>query len=68
MDFKYLHFIHSAIQSTNLQVFTAFLILQNGNWADQSCDEQHGYICMKQSSTESTGDEINIDSGCNAVS
>ncbi|XP_030606959.1 macrophage mannose receptor 1-like isoform X2 [Archocentrus centrarchus] len=39
---------------------------ENGNWADRSCDEQHGYICMKQSSTESTGDEIIIDTGCKA--
>ncbi|KAM9323118.1 LOW QUALITY PROTEIN: macrophage mannose receptor 1-like [Pholidichthys leucotaenia] len=38
---------------------------QNGNWADRSCDEKHGFICMKQSSTEgseSTEDEIDV--GC----
>uniref|UniRef100_A0AAX7VPN3 Mannose receptor, C type 1b n=1 Tax=Astatotilapia calliptera TaxID=8154 RepID=A0AAX7VPN3_ASTCA len=37
---------------------------ENGNWADRSCDEQHGFICMKQSSTESTGNEPDIDIGC----
>uniref|UniRef100_A0A671TZF3 Mannose receptor, C type 1b n=1 Tax=Sparus aurata TaxID=8175 RepID=A0A671TZF3_SPAAU len=30
---------------------------EKGNWGDRSCDEQHGFICMKQSSTDSTGDE-----------
>uniref|UniRef100_A0A669D8Q0 Mannose receptor, C type 1b n=2 Tax=Oreochromis niloticus TaxID=8128 RepID=A0A669D8Q0_ORENI len=39
---------------------------ENGNWADRSCDEQHGFICMKQSSTESTGNEPDIDIGCKA--
>uniref|UniRef100_A0AAQ5XL32 Mannose receptor, C type 1b n=3 Tax=Amphiprion ocellaris TaxID=80972 RepID=A0AAQ5XL32_AMPOC len=39
---------------------------ENGNWADRSCDEKHGYICMKQSSTESKGDEIDLDIGCKA--
>lgn len=42
--------------------------LQNGNWADRTCDEKHGFICMKQSTTESTGDEVNQDIGCKAVS
>uniref|UniRef100_A0AAQ6IAX8 Mannose receptor, C type 1b n=1 Tax=Anabas testudineus TaxID=64144 RepID=A0AAQ6IAX8_ANATE len=37
---------------------------ENGNWADRSCNEKHGYICMKQSETESTGDEVNLDIGC----
>uniref|UniRef100_A0A673AFI2 Macrophage mannose receptor 1-like n=1 Tax=Sphaeramia orbicularis TaxID=375764 RepID=A0A673AFI2_9TELE len=37
---------------------------ENGNWADRSCDERHGYICMKQSSTERTGDEVDVDVGC----
>ncbi|XP_034742579.1 macrophage mannose receptor 1b isoform X3 [Etheostoma cragini] len=39
---------------------------ENGNWADRSCDEKHGFICMKQSATESTGDEIDVDIGCKA--
>ncbi|XP_034558609.1 macrophage mannose receptor 1-like isoform X3 [Notolabrus celidotus] len=39
---------------------------QNGNWADRSCDEKHGFICMKQSETERTGDEIDLDRGCKA--
>ncbi|XP_039999154.1 macrophage mannose receptor 1-like [Xiphias gladius] len=39
---------------------------QNGNWADRSCDEKHGFICMKQSDTESTGHEADLDLGCKA--
>ncbi|XP_078120279.1 macrophage mannose receptor 1-like isoform X1 [Sander vitreus] len=39
---------------------------ENGNWADRSCDEKHGFICMKQSATESTGDEVDVDIGCKA--
>ncbi|CAL1580355.1 unnamed protein product [Knipowitschia caucasica] len=37
---------------------------EKGNWADRSCEEKHGFICMKQSSTETTEDEINMDVGC----
>ncbi|KAM8849999.1 macrophage mannose receptor 1-like isoform 1-T1 [Spinachia spinachia] len=37
---------------------------ENGNWADRSCSEKHGFICMKQSSTESTGVEVEMDVGC----
>ncbi|KAK7944580.1 hypothetical protein WMY93_000308 [Mugilogobius chulae] len=37
---------------------------EKGNWADRSCDEQHGFICMKQSSVERTGQEVNLDVGC----
>ncbi|XP_014899448.1 macrophage mannose receptor 1-like isoform X1 [Poecilia latipinna] len=39
---------------------------ENGNWADRSCDEKHGYICMKQSATDGTGDviELHLDAGC----
>lgn len=37
---------------------------ERGNWADRSCDEQHGFICMKQSSSEPTGEEVNQDVGC----
>ncbi|XP_076601688.1 macrophage mannose receptor 1b [Chaetodon auriga] len=39
---------------------------ENGNWADRSCDEKHGFICMKQSATESTGEEVQMDVGCKA--
>ncbi|XP_056277836.1 macrophage mannose receptor 1b isoform X2 [Pseudoliparis swirei] len=39
---------------------------ENGNWADHSCSEKHGFICMKQSATERTGDEIDLDLGCKA--
>ncbi|XP_041804547.1 macrophage mannose receptor 1-like [Chelmon rostratus] len=39
---------------------------ENGNWADRSCDEKHGFICMKKSAAESTGDEVDIDVGCKA--
>nr|XP_046265197.1 macrophage mannose receptor 1-like [Scatophagus argus] len=37
---------------------------ENGNWADRSCDEKHGFICMKQSTTERTGDEVDMELGC----
>ncbi|XP_068197546.1 macrophage mannose receptor 1-like isoform X2 [Antennarius striatus] len=37
---------------------------ENGNWADHSCDEKHGFICMKQSATERKGDEVVLDVGC----
>ncbi len=56
------------IESTSMQVFISAFFLQNGNWADRSCDEKHGFICMKQSATESTGDEVDQDLGCKAVS
>ncbi|KAM8838452.1 macrophage mannose receptor 1-like isoform 2-T2 [Synchiropus picturatus] len=35
-----------------------------GNWADCNCEEKHGFICMKQSSTTRTGDEKFLDIGC----
>ncbi|XP_012711245.2 macrophage mannose receptor 1 isoform X1 [Fundulus heteroclitus] len=37
---------------------------ENGNWADRACDEKHGFICMKQSSIERTGLEVQLDPGC----
>ncbi|KAM9845227.1 macrophage mannose receptor 1b [Aulostomus maculatus] len=38
-----------------------------GNWADSPCDDKHGFICMKQSTTEHTGEEeVNVDIGCKA--
>ncbi|XP_053185960.1 macrophage mannose receptor 1-like [Scomber japonicus] len=39
---------------------------ENGNWADRGCNEKHGFICMKQSETERTGDEVVVDIGCKA--
>lgn len=39
---------------------------EKGNWADRNCDEKHGFICMKQSTTERTGEEVNLDVGCKA--
>ncbi|XP_049454403.1 macrophage mannose receptor 1b [Epinephelus fuscoguttatus] len=39
---------------------------ENGNWADRLCDEKHGFICMKQSGTEATGEEVDLDHGCKA--
>ncbi|KAF3698790.1 Macrophage mannose receptor 1 [Channa argus] len=39
---------------------------ENGNWADRSCDEKHGFICMKQSDIESTGEEVHTNIGCKA--
>ncbi|KAM6989317.1 LOW QUALITY PROTEIN: macrophage mannose receptor 1-like [Tautogolabrus adspersus] len=35
-----------------------------GNWADRVCEEKHGFICMKLSSTKATGDEVVMDEGC----
>ncbi|XP_075877945.1 macrophage mannose receptor 1-like [Nelusetta ayraudi] len=37
---------------------------ENGNWQDRTCDERHGFICMKQSTTESTGEEVYVEIGC----
>ncbi|XP_030220618.1 macrophage mannose receptor 1b [Gadus morhua] len=37
---------------------------ENGNWADRSCTEKHGYVCMKISGSESSGDEVPMDLGC----
>ncbi|XP_023191646.1 macrophage mannose receptor 1-like [Xiphophorus maculatus] len=37
---------------------------ENGNWADRDCKENHGFICMKASASEPTGDEIQQDAGC----
>ncbi|KAF3698791.1 Macrophage mannose receptor 1 [Channa argus] len=35
-----------------------------GNWADRVCDEKHGFICMKRSASEPTGDEVDQNIGC----
>ncbi|KAK5860193.1 hypothetical protein PBY51_021688 [Eleginops maclovinus] len=37
---------------------------ENGNWADRVCDEKHGFICMKMSASEPSGDEVEQDVGC----
>ncbi|XP_014899453.1 macrophage mannose receptor 1-like isoform X2 [Poecilia latipinna] len=37
---------------------------ENGNWDDRDCKESHGFICMKASASEPTGDEIQQDAGC----
>uniref|UniRef100_A0A4W6EZB1 Mannose receptor, C type 1b n=1 Tax=Lates calcarifer TaxID=8187 RepID=A0A4W6EZB1_LATCA len=39
---------------------------ENGNWADRSCDESHGFICMKQSEIDRPIEEVNLDIGCKA--
>uniref|UniRef100_A0A8C6L8C7 Mannose receptor, C type 1b n=1 Tax=Nothobranchius furzeri TaxID=105023 RepID=A0A8C6L8C7_NOTFU len=41
-----------------------FIRGENGNWADGSCDDKRGFICMKQSSTVRTGNEVEMDHGC----
>ncbi|XP_071348972.1 macrophage mannose receptor 1-like [Trachinotus anak] len=37
---------------------------ENGNWADRVCGEKHGFICMKTSASEPTGDEVEQNTGC----
>ncbi|XP_042353789.1 macrophage mannose receptor 1-like isoform X2 [Plectropomus leopardus] len=37
---------------------------ENGNWADHVCEEKHGYICMKMSSSYPIGNEVDQDAGC----
>ncbi|XP_060901039.1 macrophage mannose receptor 1-like [Labrus mixtus] len=37
---------------------------ETGNWADRACEERHGFICMKLSSTKATEDEVVMDEGC----
>uniref|UniRef100_A0AAX7UUH1 Mannose receptor, C type 1b n=1 Tax=Astatotilapia calliptera TaxID=8154 RepID=A0AAX7UUH1_ASTCA len=37
---------------------------ENGNWADRVCDEKHGFICMKTSDSEPSGDEVKLNAGC----
>ncbi|XP_028448497.1 macrophage mannose receptor 1-like [Perca flavescens] len=37
---------------------------ENGNWADRMCDEKHGFICMKRSASEPSGDEVEQNVGC----
>ncbi|KAF7668435.1 hypothetical protein LDENG_00014620 [Lucifuga dentata] len=39
---------------------------EKGNWADRMCEEKHGFICMKMSATERSGDEVQMDIGCKA--
>ncbi len=42
-------------------------LLQKGNWADRVCEEKHGFICMKMSAANPTGDEVEQDQGCKSV-
>ncbi|KAM4605239.1 macrophage mannose receptor 1b [Polymixia lowei] len=37
---------------------------ENGNWADCSCEEKRGYICMKPSASSPPGDEVETNIGC----
>ncbi|KAL3988682.1 somatostatin receptor 2 [Sarotherodon galilaeus] len=37
---------------------------ENGNWADHVCEEKHGFICMKTSDSEPSGDEVELNAGC----
>ncbi|XP_047444532.1 macrophage mannose receptor 1-like [Mugil cephalus] len=37
---------------------------ENGNWADRRCEEKHGFICMKTSASEPSGDEVEQNLGC----
>uniref|UniRef100_A0AAQ6IMQ9 Mannose receptor, C type 1b n=1 Tax=Anabas testudineus TaxID=64144 RepID=A0AAQ6IMQ9_ANATE len=37
---------------------------ENGNWDDHACDEKHGFICMKESASEPSGDELDQNIGC----
>lgn len=46
-------------------IYCAFL--QNGNWADRVCNEKHGFICMKMSASEPSGDEVEQNVGCKTV-
>uniref|UniRef100_A0A671U397 Mannose receptor, C type 1b n=1 Tax=Sparus aurata TaxID=8175 RepID=A0A671U397_SPAAU len=37
---------------------------ENGNWADRTCGERHGYICMKAGASEPSRDEVVQNIGC----
>ncbi|KAM3604663.1 uncharacterized protein V6R79_014470 [Siganus canaliculatus] len=37
---------------------------ENGYWTDRVCNEKHGFICMKDSASEPTGDEEEQNVGC----
>ncbi|XP_029309225.1 macrophage mannose receptor 1-like [Cottoperca gobio] len=37
---------------------------ENGNWADRVCDEKHGFLCMKRSASQPSGDEVEQDVDC----
>uniref|UniRef100_A0A3Q1GW30 Mannose receptor, C type 1b n=1 Tax=Acanthochromis polyacanthus TaxID=80966 RepID=A0A3Q1GW30_9TELE len=38
---------------------------ESGNWADRACTDKHGFICMKTSASEPSGDEGPQNIGCN---
>lgn len=59
----------SSIFDSNVCIIcTVFFFLQNANWADNYCGDKHGFICMKQSSSETSPVEVDVDIGCEAVS
>nr|XP_023996993.1 LOW QUALITY PROTEIN: macrophage mannose receptor 1-like [Salvelinus alpinus] len=37
---------------------------EQGRWATQVCDTQHGFICMKKSTSKPTGDQVDTNPGC----
>uniref|UniRef100_A0A673ZBZ0 Macrophage mannose receptor 1-like n=1 Tax=Salmo trutta TaxID=8032 RepID=A0A673ZBZ0_SALTR len=37
---------------------------EQGRWATQVCDNQHGFICMKKSSSQPSGDQVDTYPGC----
>ncbi|XP_041751389.1 macrophage mannose receptor 1 [Coregonus clupeaformis] len=37
---------------------------EQGRWATQVCENQHGFICMKKSSSQPSGDQVNTNPGC----
>lgn len=48
-------------------VFFLCSVFQNGNWADNLCDDRHGFICMKRSAADPFDDEIEQNIGCKIV-
>ncbi|XP_028988444.1 macrophage mannose receptor 1-like [Betta splendens] len=37
---------------------------KNGNWADDTCESKHGFICMKMSALTPSGEEVEQDPDC----
>ncbi|XP_035994263.1 macrophage mannose receptor 1 isoform X3 [Fundulus heteroclitus] len=37
---------------------------ESGNWVDRDCQEKHGFICVKRSNPEPSGDEVEQNPGC----
>ncbi|KAM6948653.1 macrophage mannose receptor 1b [Aplochiton taeniatus] len=38
---------------------------QEGRWVDSLCEEKHGYVCMKKSTSQSSEEEVELHAGCN---